>query len=203
MRKQSVKVKYLLWGFFLFLTILAFFTRVLLPLETTFLDIINRLLLGYKQVTNNTAEFNTTNNGGRVIAKRSDEFQSVFTIDRGVPIGTKVLSGDVFVGVVIGGGSSSSKVQSIASPSSHTQGVFENSGIPSDFEGRGAGLLSTKIPRGITVAEGDTIVHDEGRKLIIGTVAEIIDILSDPFLTVIVQSPINITTLKNIEILTL
>src|SRR3989344_5439359 len=168
MRKQSVKVKYLLWGFFLFLTILAFFTRVLLPLETTFLDIINRLLLGYKQVTNNTAEFNTTNNGGRVIAKRSDEFQSVFTIDRGGPIGTKAISG-----------------------------------ITSDFEGRGAGLLSTKIPRGITVAEGDTIVHDEGRKLIIGTVAEIIDILSDPFLTIIVQSPINITTLKNIEILTL
>ena len=53
------------------------------------------------------------------------------------------------------------------------------------------------------MAEGDTIVHDEGRKLIIGTVAEIIDILSDPFLTIIVQSPINITTLKNIEILTL
>jgi hypothetical protein len=201
MKKRSLSVPVVIGSILIIFAALALFTSILLPTQVFIVDVVSGLLLGYKDYGDNSASLPDELEAIRVIAKRSDEFQSIITISKSAESGSLVIKDEVLIGFVISSGSTSSKVESITSPFYRTNGVIAGSGIPAEYEGKGAGILEARLPRGSQVFAGDIVLHDEGRRLIMGTVIDIIDAVSDPFLTVRIQNPVNLTTLSEVEIL--
>ena len=202
MRKRSVSVRYLMGAFALGVVGIAIFVGTLMPLEVILVDGLTHTLLGYLEIIPSGARTAPeTNFAIRVVAKRSDEFQLVFMIDRPLPQGTKIVKDGTLVGIVSLEGNASSKVEAITSPFFRINGVFASSGIPAEFEGRGSTLLETKVPRGSQVTRGELVLEAEQQNLLLGAVVDIIDVTADTFMTVLVQNHINITTLKDVRAL--
>ncbi|MDA1334662.1 MAG: hypothetical protein O2794_01440 [bacterium] len=197
MRRHSINTKYILLGVFLLFSALIVTTRVLAPLERFLLDGAASLLIGTDSLTSHLPEIQN-NDSIRVVAKRSDEFRDILILNRAIPVGTPIVEGDILIGFIIFEGNSSSRMQIVSSPSYGVDGVFERSGIPARLEGRGAGILETRVPRGSDIIRGDTIYYDEERQLSIGSVARVEDVASNPFITLIITHPINVTTLTHV-----
>lgn len=204
MRRRSIKVRYIFFGAFSLFFVIALFTKILVPFEQFTLRVANSIVFQNLQVLKSESLVSSTipnSSSIHVIAKRSDEFQDVFLINKSVEVGTKVLSGDSLVGIVTVQSNNSSKVQSITSPFFKIQGVISRSGIPLELIGQGVSLLEARVPRGSDVQKGDIVYNDDGDALSLGTVSRIIDVVSDPFLILMVSSPVNLTTLQQVELL--
>jgi len=203
MRRRSVNSRHLAGALLFILGSVAIFTGVLMPLEIFIVDALNTVLLGYTDVIAPGSETSHQSNSEtiRVIAKRSDEFQLVFTIDRPFSEGTKIIKDGTLIGVVSMQGNSSSKVESITSPFFRINGVFAETGIPAEFEGKGSTLLETKVPRGSQISKGEAVLESDQENLLVGHVVDIVDVPADPFFTIIVQNPINLTMLKEVNVL--
>lgn len=200
MKRRSLNIRRFAGGVVAVFGILAFFTTLLLPLEKIMLDRAGAFLLWYMDIKPQYEDGHVPmNNGLRIIGRRADEYQTVLLIARALPEGSKIVSGNVLVGIVKSSGNAVSKVEVIASPFFKIQGVLERSGVVAELEGRGAGLLETKVPRGVAVERGDAIWYDEGRLLLLAKVAKVVDIPSDPFITIFAEHPVNLSTLWAVE----
>jgi hypothetical protein len=185
------------------------FTQVFAPIERLIFNISSSVLLGLDRAGVMSAQLTgfdtdtekTSAYQARVIGKRSDVFQDIFIINRGAQVETKVVVGDTLVGFIIEQGDKTSKVRAISSPMYTTGGTLSRSGIPIELTGKGAGLLETRVPRSSDVVRGDMVYHDTGDALVLGRVVDIIDIPSDPFITLRVMHAINITTISRVELL--
>jgi len=203
MKRRSVKPGYLILGGFLLLIVLAFFTRILIPYERFSINVVGAALFRYGEFADflSPAGERTPSGEWRVVGKRADEFSDILLIYPKAPLGKRVLAGDkVLVGTVVEAGSSASRVQLISSPLVKTAAVFGRSGIPVTLEGKGAGLLDVRLPRGVDIQMGDTAYVDDGDILIVGGVIRIIDMPGDPLITVLVGQPVNLTTLASVTI---
>lgn len=206
MRRRSRNIRHLIGGTFLLIASVALFTKILVPLEYTLLNIAGSVLLGYNQIpipapADSSADATLKDYEARIIGKRADEFQETFLISKPSPKGTTVLVGDILIGITSSDSGTFSKVEMITSPSFTIDGVFDRSGIPATFQGKGASILEAQIPRGSDVVMGDVAYYDKGLKLRIGTVVKIQDTPSNPFITIWVRHPTNITTLQKVELL--
>ena len=204
MRRRSIRVRYVFFGAISLFFVLDFFTQILIPLERFTLTVANSFVFSNFQAIENLGKpQNILLNPAaiRVVAKRSDEFQDMFLINTSAPVGAKVLSGDVLVGIVVEQSIDVSKVQAVTSPFFKINGVLSRSGIPLELTGQGASLLEARVPRGSDVQKGDVIYHDEGDALSLGVVSRIIDVVSDPFLVLMVSSSVNLTTIQHVELL--
>ncbi|MSR76012.1 MAG: hypothetical protein EXS68_00260 [Candidatus Ryanbacteria bacterium] len=200
MKRRSVSVRIIIIAVILFFSTIALFTKILVPAQRIVLDGLGGLLLGVRSFSDAVSGGVTIPEGVvRIIARRADEFQNTFIISASVAEGAKVVSGDTLVGVVVARGSMASKVEAITAPGFILHGTIQRSGVPAELHGKGALLLEARLPRGTDVQKGDAIVEDQGTPLGIGVVVDIIDSPSDPFVTVIVQSPVNIYTLSYVE----
>ncbi len=201
MRRRSFNLRRFLGGVIVVVATIVIFTRVFMPLERFFIDRASTILSWYAGIaTSMWASVSLPPDGTRIIGRRFDEYQNIFFVNQSLSEGTKIISGNVFVGIVRTQGANASKVEAISSPFFRSQGIFERSGLSFELEGKGAGLLETKVPRGVSIENGEAIWYDEGRLLLLGRVAKVIDVPSDPFLTVLVLQPVNITTLWSVEI---
>jgi|GEM_PF-3580777 len=201
MKRRSVSVRIVIIAVVLFFSTIALFTKILVPAERIVLDGVGGALLGirsFSDAVSNDTSF--AKDAIRVVARRADEFQNVFIISRSAAEGTKVLSGDTLVGVVTARGSIASKVEAITAPGFILHGIVARSGVPIELHGKGAMLSEARLPRGTDAQKGDVIIEDQGISLHVGTIVDIVDSASDPFITIIVQSPINLYTLSTVEI---
>src|SRR3989338_6084152 len=203
MRKRSVKPGYLILGGVLSLAAFAVFTRMFVPYEQFSINVVGATLFRYGEFADSLSFSVDRIPSGewRVVGKRADEFSDILLIYPKAPLGKRVLAGDkVLVGTVVEAGSSASRVQLISSPLVKTAAVFGRSGIPVTLEGKGAGLLDVRLPRGVDIQMGDTAYVDDGDILIVGGVIRIIDMPGDPLITVLVGQPVNLTTLASVTI---
>jgi hypothetical protein len=201
MKRRSVSVRIVVVAIVLFFATIALFTKILIPAERIVLDGLGSLLLGVRSFSNAVSGDNTIPDGkARIIARRADEFQNTFVIHASVPEGARAIADGALVGVVISKGSSVSKVEAVTAPGFILHGVIGRSGVPVELHGKGAMLLETRLPRGTDVRVGDSIIEDQGMMLTVGTAVDIVDSASDPFITIIVQSPINLYTLSFVDI---
>ncbi|MEK7650225.1 MAG: rod shape-determining protein MreC [Patescibacteria group bacterium] len=201
MKRRSISIRIVVVAVILFFATIALFTKILVPAERIVLDGLGSVVLGvhsFSQIVTNDA--GVAEGTVRIIARRADEFQNTFIISASAPEGTKILSGDTLVGVVIAKGSMISKGEAISAPGFIVHGIISRSGVPAEFHGKGAMLLEARLPRGVDVQKGDLVMEDQGMPLGIGTVVEIIDSPSDPFITVIIQNPVNLYTLSVVEL---
>jgi len=201
MKRRRVNIRFFFGGVLLLFLFTIGFIEAALPLERFFLDSARIFLLGTGTALGEVdpAALQKTNGSILIIGKRSNEFHDVLIVNASLEEGTPVRSGNVLVGFVVGRGDRTSKVQLIASPQSSFDALFERLSIPAHFSGRGAGVLETRLPRGSGVEVGDAVVVQDEYQLIVGVVAVIEDTPSDPFQTIFVHSPVNITTLGAVE----
>lgn len=199
MRKRYVRIRYIFFGIFLLALCLVVFTRVFVPVQRIIIDTVGDFIWAYQEVRSMGVSQVNTPGSFPIISKRSDEFQNVILVSGDISPGSRAIVANALVGNVIESGNHIAKVQLIGSPGVGLDGVFIRSGIPARFEGRGAGILETKVPRGSDVVVGDAVYQDVGEVLLVGVVGQIIDVSSDPFLTVRIVSAINLTTLQAIE----
>lgn len=199
MKRRSVKPVYLVSGGLLLFVTLVFFTRIIVPVERFSLDLLGATLFRYQQLNGSAVVQNENLPQGsfRVIGKRADEFADAFLIYPKAPRGRRVLfEGNILLGSVVEEGDSASRIQLISSPAIKTPAVFGRSGIPVTFDGKGAGLLEARLPRGSDIEKGDVAYVDDGDIFIVGSVVRIIDIAGDPLITILVEQPVNLTTLS-------
>lgn len=200
MKRRYVRARYIFFGIFIFIASLILFTRLLLPFEKVILRIAGSVLLRYDQVATREQRQDTSDrNGMRVLSHRADEFQNTLLVVGNASVGQKATVGNVLIGNAIASDGQITKIELVSSPGHSINVVFTRSGIPASLQGKGAGILETKMPRGSDIVMGDEVYNDEGVRLVVGHVGQIIDISSDPFVTVRILSPINSTTLTTID----
>ncbi len=201
MKRRSFNTRLLLFGSIVVVGVLAVFTTVLAPAERIILDFAGSILWWYNDIAHQDVFANITPpDTTRVLGRRSDEFHTTFLISGSHRDGSRVVSGNVLVGIVKNSADSASKVEAISSPFFKIQGIFERSGSVLELEGRGAGLLETKVPRGMVVERGENVWYDAGKLLLVGKVSKVVDSPSNPFLTIFVEHPINFSTLWLVDV---
>ena len=201
MKRRSVSIRIVVVAIILFFATIALFTKILVPAQRIVLDGLGSIVLGVHSFSDIvTSDAGVADDAVRIIARRADEFQNTFIISTSALEGTKILSGNTLVGVVIAKGGIVSKGEAISAPGFIVHGIINRSGVPAEFHGKGAMLLETRLPRGVDVQKGDLVTEDQGMPLVIGTIVDIIDSPSDPFITVIIQNPVNLYTLSTVEI---
>jgi|SRR3989344_7201319 len=200
MRRRSFDLGKFLLGLLVVFGALAIFTKILIPFERFVLDGTSSFLWLYYDLVHQPTDSLVSPEGVRIIGRRADEFQTIFLINGSFAEGTKIIHGNVLVGFVRARGDKASKVEAISSPLFKINAILERSGAVVELEGRGAGLLETKVPRGVVVEQGDPVWYDDGHVLLIGRVAKIVDSQSDPFLTIFVEHAINFGTTWFVEI---
>ncbi len=201
MRRRSVSTRIFIIAVVLFFSTIILFTKILVPAERLVLDGLGGIILGVRSFQEIiSGDMSVTEGKARVIARRADEFQNTFIISSAVSEGSSIISGDTMIGIVVTKGSITSKVEAITSPGFIIHGVLSRSGIPMELHGKGAMLLEARLPRGADIAKGDMVVEDQVARLGIGSVVDIVDIASDPFITIIVQSPVNLYTLSLVDV---
>ena len=209
MRRRSLNLRFLVYGVAISCASVLVFTQVFAPIEHLLFNLSSSILLGLDRAGIMSAQLTgpdniiekTSSYQVRVIGKRSDVFQDIFIINRGVQTGTKVVLEDTLIGFVIEQGAKTSKVRAISSPMYTTGGIIFRSGIPVELTGKGANFLEARVPRSSDVAHGDMVYHDTGDALVLGRVVDIVDIPSDPFITLRIMHTINLTTISNVELL--
>lgn len=202
MKRRSVKFSYLFSAILILFAVMVFYSKILAPFHGEMLDGIGRFLLGLDALSGGELSGASREQvpGALIIERRSDEFRDILILNKKSAEGSKATAGDVLVGRVISSGDQVSMVRLVTSPGFKIDGVSERSGIPVSLEGKGAGLLETRVPRGTDIQEGDIITHNAGDALVIGTVRKITDVASDPFLLVTVLHAVNNTTLKSVDL---
>ncbi len=202
MRRRSVKYSYLAGGVFLLAVVLVLFTSVFLPLERVLLDGAGTIVWRYRQLRRDPLVVNTQTLGpseALILAKHADEFSSSMLIRISLPQGTRITSEKTLIGFVSESFGSTSKVALITAPAAKINGVFNRSGIPAEFEGKGAGFLEADLPKGSDVRTEDTVFYAEDAELVIGAVLQVKDNPASPFINILVQSPINTTVLQVVQ----
>jgi len=198
MKRRSVDRRALFVSIFIAFAVIVIFTSLLVPFEKFLINVSRNALLGFHIITNATGSSVFDKDRLRIIGKHSDEFQDVFLLSRVIPAGSRIVSGgDVLVGIVEDDG----RARAITSPFFRIDGVFVRSAIPAAFEGKGAGILEARLPRGSDVVVGDDVYVDDSRTLLVGRVVRIVDIASDPIMAIVILSPIDTTTLLFVDAL--
>ena len=120
----------------------------------------------------------------------------------GVASGDLVLAlGDVAIGKIEEVYSKNSRAKLFSSPGETLCVAIGKNNIIATAEGVGGGNFEIRLPRGISVTEGETISLSEKRSRIIGVVEKIGLNPTDPFQTIRFKNPINIFELKWVEVL--
>lgn len=142
----------------------------------------------------------------RVLAQPNRSPYDILVVDKGegdgIGIGDIATAyGNIALGAVERVYVSSSVVRLFSSPGEEIAAYIGEEGVPVSATGRGGGNFSVRVPKGISVNEGDPIVSDVALVPLLGIVGSVDATPSDSFQDILFQTPINIYTLKWVEIL--
>jgi cell shape-determining protein MreC len=143
----------------------------------------------------------------RVLAKPPQSIYDTLIIDvgsnEGVKVGERVLYGDnIVVGEIAEVFETTSKVKLFTSPGESIDVVIGKQAVPAVATGYGSGNFEIKIPRDISVSEGDPILVPNIMPHILGVVEYIESKQSDPFKYILFKSPISPFEIETVEVLT-
>ncbi|MEK7643323.1 MAG: rod shape-determining protein MreC [Patescibacteria group bacterium] len=198
MRRRSVRARFFALGTGVLLLVLAFAFKLMLPVERFLIDTTSRVLLGYDRLTLGAEISQLAPDSIFVVGRHAHEFSDIAFLNKSLPVSTVIVRDRILIGFVIESGNRSSKVEIITSPVSRVDGIFERSGISTVFQGFGAELLQAELPKGSDVQIGDTVYWAEDPSLVMGTVARIDDLNSEPFLRVLVKHAATVSTLLSV-----
>lgn len=197
MKRRFINTRGLILTSIAVVAVLVFFTTVLMPLERVLVSISRGALLGAADITAVFRAHTFDENRLRIVARQIDEFQETFLLNKNLSPGTRIVAQNVLIGVIDDAG----RMRAITAPLFRVDGVFTRSGIQAVFVGRGAGILAVELPRGSDVSIGDDIYSNTSHALLLGQVARIIETPADPFQTVLVLSPVDLSTIFYVDAL--
>lgn len=108
---------------------------------------------------------------------------------------------DIALGVIDRAYAGSSVVKLFSSPGEETDALLGEGNVPVRAEGMGGGNFKARVPKGVVVKEGDSVVSPVLEVPLLGIVGSVESAPSDSFQSVLFQVPINIYELKWVEIL--
>lgn len=111
----------------------------------------------------------------------------------GVKAGALVTAYDtVVLGVIERVYARTSLVKLFSSPKETVEVVIGEERTPATAEGLGGGAWKTRMPKGVTIREGDTVLLPSSASDILGIVASVAIGQSDSFQTIFFQAPVNL-----------
>lgn len=127
-------------------------------------------------------------------------------LDKGGADGVRVgdiatVYGDIALGVIDRAYEGSSIVKLFSSPGEETDALLGEGNVPIRAEGMGGGNFKARVPKGVVVKEGDSVVSPVLEVPLLGIVGSVESAPSDSFQSILFQVPINIYELKWVEIL--
>lgn len=175
--------------------------------EIEYVMISNRELkeenIDLKSILNRADDRNLTL--ASVLSKPNSSMYDTFIIDVGsnmsVGVGDSIIAhGDFIIGSVSKVYPNSSQVTLFSSPGEKLTVMIGEESIPAIAEGRGGGNFLIKLPRDIDVEKGDVITLPNINLQVFGVVEEIITSPESSFKIILFKNPVNIYTLKWVEI---
>ena len=122
-------------------------------------------------------------------------------IKQGLQTGNMVFAlGNVPIGRTANVYSNSSKVVLFSSAGEKTQVIVGEKDIFMEVVGRGGGNFEMIVPRDFTLSKGDQVILPGIFPYVLGVVETIISDPRDPFIKVLLTSPVNIQELKFVEV---
>jgi len=123
--------------------------------------------------------------------------------DDGLTAGDKVYAeGDILIGEVVEVYNNRSKIFFLSTPGKKTDISFADSNIKAIAIGRGGGNFTANIPTDTNLSPGEKIISSDMKPHIIGIIENISTDSADSFSTVLFKTPVNIYTLRFVEIQT-
>jgi cell shape-determining protein MreC len=121
--------------------------------------------------------------------------------DDGIVIGDKVYAnGAVLVGDVSEVFGSTARISLFSTPGRAVSVLFGSSTVQAQAVGKGGGNFEARLPVGIDVAEGDTIVFPHLRSHVFGVIERIVADSTDSLQTIMFKAPVNIHQLRFVEV---
>ena len=147
------------------------------------------------------------NHGKPALVLQSGTQQSPFdtlSVDAGlkdgVQAGFKAAAFGVYLGQVTDVSNGASKIRLISFPGERTSGYLEPEAINMTLEGMGAGNLKFIAPKSLGIKIGDKIFTDSRPAYLMGQVEYIKEESAEPLEEVRVRTPINLESLRFIEL---
>ncbi|MDO8482672.1 MAG: rod shape-determining protein MreC [bacterium] len=139
-----------------------------------------------------------------IMAKPNHSLYDTLLLDVGtkneVAIGDKVLAGDFVLGTVREVYESHSKATLLSSPGEISRVIIGETNISAEALGRGAGNFIVKVPKEITVTQGDIIRMPDLNPKFFGTVQNVEQTVTSTFQLVLFRIPVNINNLQWVEV---
>ncbi len=142
----------------------------------------------------------------RVLARPNRSPYDTLIIDRGEKNGVRAgdvatVYGGIALGTIERVYAASSVVKLFSSPGQEIDVFIGEGNIPVSAEGRGGGNFNARVPKGIVVHEGDSVLFPSSATAFLGVVGAVEALPSDSFQNVFFRAPVNIYELKWVEIL--
>ncbi|MFA6340819.1 MAG: rod shape-determining protein MreC [Candidatus Paceibacterota bacterium] len=119
----------------------------------------------------------------------------------GISVGDKVVAfGDTYIGYIGGVSADTSKVILYSSSGEKVNVLIGKSNVLKEAIGVGGGNFTVEMPRGSEIIEGDSVVIPSISSNVFGTVEKINFKETDSFETVLFKSPVNVSELKWVEV---
>lgn len=141
---------------------------------------------------------------GKVLVRPPVSPYDTFVIDvgsdTGIAKGDLVVAEDVIIGSIVRVQGRTSLVQLFSAPGVTIMVSVGPENIPAEAIGKGLGNLSARLPRDLTVKEGDFVTIPSLGVRVFAVVQELRVSPTDPFQSLLFRVPINIFTLDFVEI---
>jgi cell shape-determining protein MreC len=142
---------------------------------------------------------------GAVITRPDRSAYDTFVVDIGWQHGVKQSSrvfsnGNILIGDIAEVYAKTALVQLYSTPGVVTSVVVGEKATPAEAVGRGGGNFEITLPRGIEIAEGDSVSAPSLGGGALGVVGEVILNPTDSFQTVLLRGPINIQSLRIVTV---
>ncbi len=122
--------------------------------------------------------------------------------DQGIQVNNQVVVGDgILLGTVAEVSAQTSLIVLYSSPATVLDFVIKSSGITIPGSGKGNGNFEFRVPRDVSVTDGDIIVKSGDSRHALGVVKSVQFDPRDPFQTVIARTPVNIEELKFVQVI--
>lgn len=139
-----------------------------------------------------------------ILAKPNQSLYDTLVLDvgekQGVMVGNQVMSGDFVIGVVREVYSGYSKAVLFSSPGEMINVLIGDSNISAQAQGLGGGNFSVKLPKEISVANGDLIRMPGINQKFFGTVSDVLRTAQNSFEFILFSLPININSISWVEV---
>lgn len=177
-------------------------------------SLLKTRILNYEIMENENLDLKTTLNRipkpknfvlANILTKSNRSVYDTVILDEGEEEGIKIgdmvyAYGEIPVGKIAESYSNSSLLLLFSSPNQKTEGFINGLNASVELVGRGGGNFETIIPMELNLENGTKIYLPGLSSQVIAIVIDVISGPSDPFKKVILNSPVNIGSLKSVQV---